>query len=98
MRLTPYSDSVSLRLHLQRLNLATYHNSLNHNAKVVSTPVAKVRRAAKTSAPQTVAATIEAEPIKRDGVIFMSGLVVDGLHYFNNDLWTATTHVFLQLP
>jgi len=33
--------------------------------KVVSTPVAKVRRAAKTSAPQTVAATIEAEPIKR---------------------------------
>lgn len=33
--------------------------------KVVSTPVAKVRRAAKTSASQTVAATIEAEPIKR---------------------------------
>ena len=33
MRLSPYSDSVSLRLHLQRLNLATHHNSLNHNAK-----------------------------------------------------------------
>ena len=36
MRLTPYSDSVSLRLHLQRLNLARYHNSLNHNAKGTS--------------------------------------------------------------
>ncbi len=23
------------------------------------------------------------------GVVFMSGLIVDGLHYFNNDLWTA---------
>ncbi len=31
--LTPYSDSVSLRLHLLRLNLATHRNSLNHNAK-----------------------------------------------------------------
>ena len=30
---SPYSDSVSLRLHLLRLNLATYRNSLNHNAK-----------------------------------------------------------------
>ena len=33
---SPYSDSVSLRLHLQRLNLARYHNSLNHNAKGTS--------------------------------------------------------------
>ena len=30
---TPYSDSVSLRLHLQRLNLATYRDSATHNAK-----------------------------------------------------------------
>ena len=28
-----------------------------------------------------------------DGVIFMSGLIVDGLHYFNGDLWNATQHV-----
>jgi len=28
-----------------------------------------------------------------DGVIFMSGLIVDGLHYFDNDLWGATEHV-----
>ena len=33
MQLTPYSDSVSLRLHLQRLNLATHLNSAAHNAK-----------------------------------------------------------------
>jgi len=25
-----------------------------------------------------------------NGVIFASGLIVDGLHYFNNDLWQAT--------
>jgi ribonucleoside-diphosphate reductase alpha chain len=23
----------------------------------------------------------------------MSGLIVDGLHYFNNDLWSATRHI-----
>ena len=34
--------------------------------EVVSQPAAKVRRAAKTSASQTVAATIEAEPIKQE--------------------------------
>jgi len=28
-----------------------------------------------------------------DGVMFMSGLIVDGLHYFNEDLWTATEHI-----
>ena len=28
-----------------------------------------------------------------DGAIFMSGLIVDGLHYFDGDLWKATTHV-----
>lgn len=28
-----------------------------------------------------------------EGVIFMSGLIVDGLHYFDNDLWKATTHI-----
>lgn len=28
-----------------------------------------------------------------DGTLFMSGLIVDGLHYFNNDLWSATEHV-----
>ncbi len=28
-----------------------------------------------------------------DGVMFMAGLIVDGLHYFNGDLWSATTHV-----
>lgn len=28
-----------------------------------------------------------------DGVIFMSGLIVDGLHYFDGDLWEATEHV-----
>ena len=35
-----------------------------------------------------------------DAAIFMSGLIVDGLHYFDNDLWKATTHVmdkYLQL-
>lgn len=28
-----------------------------------------------------------------DGAIFMAGLIVDGLHYFNDDLWTATLHI-----
>jgi ribonucleoside-diphosphate reductase alpha chain len=28
-----------------------------------------------------------------DSVVFMSGLIVDGMHYFNDDLWTATEHV-----
>lgn len=28
-----------------------------------------------------------------DGAIFMAGLIVDGLHYFNGDLWEATTYV-----
>jgi ribonucleoside-diphosphate reductase alpha chain len=28
-----------------------------------------------------------------DGAIFMSGLIVDGLHYFEDDLWNATVHV-----
>lgn len=28
-----------------------------------------------------------------DGVIFTSGIIVDGLHYFNGDLWDATEHV-----
>lgn len=28
-----------------------------------------------------------------DGVMFMSGLVVDALHYFNNNLWDATEYV-----
>lgn len=28
-----------------------------------------------------------------DGAIFMAGLIVDGLHYFDGDLWKATTHV-----
>lgn len=28
-----------------------------------------------------------------DGAIFMSGLIVDGLHYFNNDLWKATEFI-----
>ncbi len=28
-----------------------------------------------------------------DASIFMSGLIVDGLHYFNNDLWTAVKTV-----
>jgi ribonucleoside-diphosphate reductase alpha chain len=28
-----------------------------------------------------------------DAAIFMSGLIVDGLHYFNNDLWRAVKHV-----
>jgi ribonucleoside-triphosphate reductase (thioredoxin) len=28
-----------------------------------------------------------------DGAMFMSGLIVDGLHYFDGDLWSATTHV-----
>ena len=34
-----------------------------------------------------------------DGVIFMSGLIVDGLHYFNDDLWDAAAHVLKpELP
>lgn len=28
-----------------------------------------------------------------DGAMFMAGLIVDGMHYFENDLWTATEHV-----
>ncbi len=28
-----------------------------------------------------------------DGAIFMSGLVVDGLHYFDDDLWTAVSYI-----
>lgn len=28
-----------------------------------------------------------------DAAIFMSGLIVDGLHYFNNDLWAAVKNV-----
>lgn len=28
-----------------------------------------------------------------DGSVFMSGLIVDGLHYFNNNLWDAVDHV-----
>lgn len=28
-----------------------------------------------------------------EGTLFMSGLIVDGLHYFNNDLWSATEHI-----
>lgn len=28
-----------------------------------------------------------------DGAMFMAGLIVDGLHYFNEDLWSATIHV-----
>jgi len=28
-----------------------------------------------------------------DSVVFMSGLIVDGLHYFNNDLWRACSCV-----
>jgi ribonucleoside-diphosphate reductase alpha chain len=28
-----------------------------------------------------------------DGSIFMAGLIVDGLHYFNDDLWSATVAV-----
>jgi ribonucleoside-diphosphate reductase alpha chain len=28
-----------------------------------------------------------------NGAIFMSGLIVDGLHYFNDDLWNAVEHV-----
>lgn len=28
-----------------------------------------------------------------DGVMFASGMIVDGLHYFDNDLWEATEYV-----
>jgi ribonucleoside-diphosphate reductase alpha chain len=28
-----------------------------------------------------------------NGVLFASGLIVDGLHYFNNDLWTACKYI-----
>ena len=41
-------------------------NKRKFMTKVVSKPAAKVRRAAKTSASKTVAATIEAEPIKQE--------------------------------
>lgn len=42
-------------------------------------------------APNTSVLTTE-ELIKEygDGVMFTSGLIVDGLHYFNNNLWEAT--------
>lgn len=45
-------------------------------------------------APFTSVLTTE-EMIERygDGAIFMSGLIVDGIHYFEGDLWKATTHV-----
>lgn len=28
-----------------------------------------------------------------DGAMFMAGLIVDGLQYFDNDLWTASNHI-----
>lgn len=28
-----------------------------------------------------------------DGIMFASGMIVDGLHYFDNDLWSATDYV-----
>jgi ribonucleoside-triphosphate reductase (thioredoxin) len=45
-------------------------------------------------APNTSVLDTE-EIIKKygDGALFMSGLIVDGLHYFDGDLWKATTHV-----
>jgi len=33
-----------------------------------------------------------------DGAMFMSGLVVDGLHYFDENLWLAADHVSKDLP
>lgn len=46
-------------------------------------------------APFTSVSTLE-EIIEQygKGAIFASGLIVDGLHYFNNDLWRACDSVF----
>lgn len=45
-------------------------------------------------APNTSVLTTE-EIISKygDGAMFMAGLIVDGLHYFNGNLWQATSHV-----
>lgn len=47
-----------------------------------------------TQAPFTSVLNTE-ELIERygDGAIFMSGLIVDGLHYFDDDLWSAVSYV-----
>jgi hypothetical protein len=37
--MSPYSDSLSLRLHLYRLNLAAKINSLTHYAKGTQSPI-----------------------------------------------------------
>lgn len=51
-----------------------------------------------TQAPFTSVLTSE-ELLKEygDAVIFMSGLIVDGLHYFNNNLWDAADHALNKL-
>ena len=46
---TPYSDSLSLRLHLRWLNLATENNSLAHYAKGTLSPWYYYRRAPTAS-------------------------------------------------
>jgi ribonucleoside-triphosphate reductase (thioredoxin) len=50
-----------------------------------------------TQAPFTsVLNTEELIDLYGDGAIFASGLIVDGLHYFHNDLWKATDYVVNQ--
>lgn len=47
-----------------------------------------------TQAPFTSIRTTEELVAKYgDGAIFMAGLIVDGLHYFENDLWSALDYV-----
>ena len=54
---TPYSDSLSLRLHLVRLNLATRRNSLAHYAKGTRSHVPK-GHSASTACRHKVSGTI----------------------------------------
>lgn len=47
-----------------------------------------------TQAPFTsVLNTKELIDVYGDGAMFMAGLIVDGLHYFDDDLWTAVSYV-----
>lgn len=55
---SPYSDSLSLRLHRLRFNLATYHNSPVHYARGTPSPITHKGHRAPTGCRHTVSGTI----------------------------------------
>ncbi len=55
---SPYSDSLSLRLRLDRLNLATYSNSLSHYAKGTPSDIPLTRHSPRTVCKHTVSGSI----------------------------------------